>query len=45
VLTQHIGDSFRVNPLGLDKQTICLLVVAGRLFMQALFRESASLRL
>jgi hypothetical protein len=38
VLAQYLGDNFRINLLGLDEQTIGLLVVADRLFMQALFR-------
>ena len=38
VLAQHFGDNFRINLLGLDEQTISLLVVADCLFMQALFR-------
>jgi hypothetical protein len=38
VLAQHFGDNFRFNLLGLHEQAIGLLVVADRLFMQALFR-------
>jgi hypothetical protein len=38
VLTQHFGNSFRVNLLGLDEQTISLLTMADCLFMQTLFR-------
>jgi hypothetical protein len=38
VLTQHFVDSFRVNLLGSDEQTISLLIMADCLFMQALFR-------
>jgi hypothetical protein len=38
VLTQHFRDSFRVNILGLDEQTISLLIMTDCLFMQALFR-------
>jgi hypothetical protein len=38
VLPQHFRDSFRVNILGLDEQTISLLIMTDCLFMQALFR-------
>jgi uncharacterized membrane protein YesL len=38
VLTQHFRDSFRVNMLGLDEQTISFLIMTDCLFMQALFR-------
>jgi hypothetical protein len=38
VITEHFGDSFRINLLGLDEQTISLLIMADCLFMQALFR-------
>jgi hypothetical protein len=43
VLTKHITYGVGVDFLGLSKQAISLIVVTDRLFMQALFSESAGL--